>query len=45
MAQVQVSLAYINQQIQQARADLVPGGVHGQAFITDFGQVQNPFFM
>ena len=43
MAQVQVSLAYINQQIQKTRVDLaqlrVPGGVHGEAFITDFDQV------
>ena len=44
MAQVQVSLAYIEQQIQKATSDLaqlrVPGGVHGQAFITDFDQVK-----
>ena len=48
MAQVQVSLAYIDQQIQKVRVDLaqlrVPSGVHGEAFITDFDQVKNPFF-
>ena len=49
MAQVQVSLAYIKQQIQKARSDLaqlrVPGSVHGQAFITDFDQVKKYVFL
>ena len=49
MAQVKVSLAYINQQIQQVRADLaqlrVPGGVHGQAFLTEFDKVKKIIFL